>query len=90
MAHLKRRLEGADEHSLVMEESGVDGIDRCHRVINKQAAKLRAMEEKRRLHRILEAKLRQYFKGNAQRQDVVVILDALTAAEAKGGDDAND
>lgn len=32
---LRVRLKAADDHPLVLEEGGTDGVDRCHRVINR-------------------------------------------------------
>ena len=38
-----RRLAEADNHPLVMQEGGTDAIDRCLRVINKQAAEIKRL-----------------------------------------------
>lgn len=48
-AEIKRLLDLAGDHPLVMEQGGFNNIDRCHRVINKQQTeieRLRAIEAK--------------------------------------------
>ncbi len=42
------RLEGelakADDHPLVIQQGGTSGVDRCHRVINKQQGKIERLQ----------------------------------------------
>ena len=43
---LRAKLEKANDHPLVLEEGGTDGIDRCHRVINKQQVEIKRLQAK--------------------------------------------